>query len=90
MDLERIEKGDIVLVNNNAGQTTPIFKGRVEYIPCATGDSWIILDLHYEPPQPVYITEGVEIRLLEKADGTKYVHKGYDTMLRMCDSEIPF
>jgi len=75
---EEIGLGDIVVVNNNAGQTTLIYKGIVKYKPCQTGDSWVILDTHYQPFQPVYISEGVEIRLLEKKDGTKYKYVGYN------------
>jgi len=65
MEQDRIEIGDIVCVNFNNAQYTLAPKARVEYIPCATGDSWIFKDL--DNGKVHYVSEGCTVTLKEKA-----------------------
>ena len=50
MNEKRIEKGDAVKVFFNRAN---MVQGVVDYIPCATGDSWVILE--YQSNLPVYV-----------------------------------
>jgi hypothetical protein len=59
-----IKKGDTVSVNFHTGQYTLCHKARVEYIPVATGDSWIFFDLDSFAIH--YVSEGCTVTLLEK------------------------
>lgn len=64
-DNNRIEVGDMVIVNINGAGMTLIDRARVEHVPCATGDSWIFKDVL--AGGLYYVSEGCTIRLLEKA-----------------------
>lgn len=63
MNPDKIEVGDIVVVNFNNAQYTLCSRAIVLYVPVATGDSWIFKDsigkLHY-------VSEGCTITLLQK------------------------
>jgi hypothetical protein len=60
----KIAIGDIVKINFNNAQITLCERAKVQYIPCATGDSWIFVDCETE--QTHYVSEGCTITLIEK------------------------
>ena len=43
MSNNKIKKGDKVRVTFAKGGYSDYFEGVVEYIPCATGDSWVLV-----------------------------------------------
>jgi len=57
-----IKVGDEVRVTFNNSQYTLCRKGVIEYIPCATGDSWVIRD---EYGNIHYISEGCTITKIQ-------------------------
>lgn len=61
----RIQQGDIVSVDfNTAGEAgiNLVSRGVVEWVPCATGDSWIVVE---QPSGRVhYISEGCTVTKL--------------------------
>jgi hypothetical protein len=60
MDKEnKISIGDIVQVDFHVSQSTLCRYGKVQYIPNATGDSWIIENLN--TGEVYYISEGCTI-----------------------------
>jgi hypothetical protein len=58
-DKSRIQEGDIVSVNFNNAQATLCVRARVDYTPCATGDSWIFTDM--DTNEIHYVSEGCTI-----------------------------
>lgn len=58
-DKARINEGDEVTVNFNNAQATLCRRARVEYTPCATGDSWVFTDL--DTGDIHYVSEGCTI-----------------------------
>ena len=64
MNPDRIEKGDIVMVNFNNSQYTLCSNAEVLNIPQAAGDSWIFRDLMVD--RLYYVSEGCTIELLHK------------------------
>ena len=62
----KIEENDLVRVNFNNAQITLCKYAKVLRIPCATGDSWIFLDLQTDKLH--YVSEGCTITKLEPSD----------------------
>lgn len=56
---ERINEGDTVKVDINSAHLTLCHRARVEYIPVASGDSWIFKDL--DTGAIHYVSEGCTI-----------------------------
>jgi hypothetical protein len=59
-----IKEGDIVAVDFNGAQYTLCRSAIVEYIPCATGDSWVFKDT--ETGEVHYVSEGCTVTLLKQ------------------------
>lgn len=64
---DRIEVGDIVVVNFNGSRYTLCSRAEVLNIPCATGDSWVFKET--ESGMIHYVSEGCTISLLQKGEG---------------------
>ena len=56
---ERIDVGDEVRVNFNTAQVTLCRRACVEYVPGASGDSWVFTDL--DTDEVHYVSEGCTI-----------------------------
>lgn len=56
---ERIDVGDEVSVNFNNAQATLCRRACVEYVPGASGDSWVFTDL--DTDEVHYVSEGCTI-----------------------------
>jgi hypothetical protein len=61
---KQINVGDIVAVNFNGAQLTLCHEARVDYMPCATGDSWQFYDLRTKKLH--WVSEGCTISLIRK------------------------
>lgn len=55
----QIKVGDVVSVTFNGAQVTLCRKAQVHAYPCATGDSWVFVDL--ETNDVHYVSEGCTI-----------------------------
>lgn len=65
MSKDLINDGDLVSVSFHGAGYTLLQVARVEYMPCATGDSWIFRDTY--SGQVHYISEGCTVTL--KSEG---------------------
>lgn len=61
---DKIKVGDLVSVNFNGAQMTLCHTAMVEYIPCATGDSWVFVD--NDTNQIHYVSEPCTISLIDR------------------------
>jgi len=57
--MDRIQEGDTVSVNFNNAKVTLTSSARVEHVPCATGDSWIFIDI--ETGKVHHVSEGCTV-----------------------------